>query len=196
MQQDLGPLHLLECGAEASDQRVRKVADEADGIGQQYLAAAGELQLLQLGVERGKHAGGLKHPSVGERVEQRALAGVGVSDKRDDRDRHGFAALALLTADAPDGVELLLEMVDANVDLAAVGFEACFTGTTGSDAAAELRHGLAPASEPRKLVLELGQFDLQLALAGEGMAREDIEDELGTVYDPAGQPSFQIAELG
>jgi hypothetical protein len=36
------------------------------------------------------------------------------------------------------------------------------------------------------LVFELGEFDLELAFAGSGVAGEDVEDELRTVDDVAG----------
>ena len=195
VQQHLGALHLFERGAEAGDERVRQVADEADGIGQQDLAPAGQLKLRQLGVERGEHARGLEHAGFGERVEQRALAGVGVADQRDDRDRHGLAALALLAADAANRLELLLDVVDAQVDLAAVGLELGFAGAARADAAAELGHGVAAAGEARKLVFELGELDLQLAFARARVAGEDVEDELRAVDDAAGQPRFEVAQL-
>ena len=56
MQKHLGALHLFERGAEAGNQRVGKVADETDGVGQQDFATAGQVKLRQLGVERGEHA--------------------------------------------------------------------------------------------------------------------------------------------
>ena len=97
----------------------------------------------------------LEHAGLGEGVEEGALAGVGVADQGDDGHGDGLAALALLAADAPDGFELLLDVVDAQIDLAAVGLELGFAGAPGADAAAELGHGLASAGQPRKLVLEL-----------------------------------------
>ena len=56
VQQHLGLRHLFERGAKAGDQRVRQVADEADRVGQQHLAAAGQFDGAQFGVERGEHA--------------------------------------------------------------------------------------------------------------------------------------------
>ena len=43
---------------------------------------------------------------------------------------------------------------------------------------------LPQASHPRQVVLQLRQLDLQLSLGGDGMLREDVEDELGAVDDP------------
>jgi hypothetical protein len=104
--------------------------------------------------------------------------------------------LALLAADATDGFELLLDVVDAEVDLAAVGLELGFAGTAGTDAAAELAHGFASTGETGELIFELGQLDLELTLAGAGVAGEDVEDELGAVDDAAGELVLEIAKLG
>jgi hypothetical protein len=101
----------------------------------------------------------------------------------------------LLTADAAHGLELLTDAVDARVDAAAVGFELCFTGAAGSNAAAELRHRLAAAGKARELVLELGELHLELTFAGAGVARKDIEDELRTVNDPAWKARLEVAKL-
>ena len=84
---------------------------------------------------------GFEHAGLGERIEQRALAGVGIADQRDDGNRHGLAALTLLVADAADRFELALDVVDAEVDLAAIGLELRLARAAGSDAAAKLRHG-------------------------------------------------------
>jgi hypothetical protein len=41
----------------------------------------------------------------------------------------------------------------------------------------------------------LCEFYLELALAGLGVAGEDVEDELRTVDDVAGEAGFDVAEL-
>ena len=50
-----------------------------------------------------------------------------------------------------------------------------------------------PSGETRELVLELGEFHLQLAFAGPGVAREDIEDQLRSIDHVARQTSFDVA---
>jgi len=196
VEQHLGLRHFFERGAEAGDQGVGQVADEADGVREEDLAAAGQLEGAEFGIESGKHARGCEDPGAGERVEERALAGVGVSDQGDGGDGNGLAALALLLADAADGVEVELELVDAALDLAPVGFKLGFAGAAGADAAAELGHGFAAAGEAREHVFKLREFDLELALAGAGVAGEDVEDQLGSVEDAAGKRGLEIAQLG
>jgi hypothetical protein len=163
-----------------------KVADEADGIGEQDLAAGRKLQLPEFGVESSEHAGRFEHAGLGEGIEEGALTGVGIADEGDHGDRDCLAALPLLMADAADGVELGLDVVDPKVDLAAIGLELSFARAPGSDAAAKLRHSATASGEAGQLVFELREFYLELAFAGLGMAGEDVEDELRTVDDVAG----------
>ncbi|HKO19155.1 MAG TPA: hypothetical protein VJU82_09750, partial [Acidobacteriaceae bacterium] len=122
-------------------------------------------------------------------------AGVGVADQSDDWNRHGLATLPLLATNPSHGIELLLKMVNPDVDLAPIGFQASFSGASGPDAAAELGHRFAASGEPGKLILKLRKFDLELAFAGERVPRKDIEDELSTVDHAAGKAPFEIAEL-
>jgi len=65
VEEDFGALDLFEGGAEAGDEGVGEVADEADGVRQEDAAAGGELELAELGVEGGEHAGGLEDAGVG-----------------------------------------------------------------------------------------------------------------------------------
>ena len=128
-------------------------------------------------------------------VEERTFAGVGVADESDSGDGNGFATLALLTAGAADGFKGELEVIDAALNAAAIGFELGFAGPASADAAAELRHGFAAAGEARQHVFELGELDLQLAFAGARVAGKDVEDELGAIEDAARQSGFKVAQL-
>ena len=78
-------------------------------------------------------------------------------------------------------------MVDAPLDLAAIGFQLGFAGAAGADAAAQLRHRLALAGQARQHVLKLRQLHLQLALAGAGVAGKDVQNQLRPVQNAAGQ---------
>ncbi len=86
-------------------------------------------------------------------------------------------------------------MVDAQIDLAAIGFELGFTRPAGADTAAKLAHGLALAGQARQLVLELRKLNLQLAFARAGVAGEDVQNELGAIDHAAFQPRFEVAHL-
>jgi hypothetical protein len=98
-------------------------------------------------------------------------------------------------ADATDGVELGLDVVDTQVDLAAISFELRLARTTGSYAAAKLRHGAPASRQARELVFQLRQFYLELTFTGFSMAGEDVEYELRSVNDVAGQPRLDVPQL-
>ena len=67
---------------EAGDQMVRQIADETDRVAQQHRPPAGQLPAPRARVERGEQLVFGQHVGAGERVEQRALAGVRVADQR------------------------------------------------------------------------------------------------------------------
>ena len=81
-------------------------------------------------------------------------------------------------ANATDGVELGLDVVEAQVDFAAIGLKLGFAWTAGSDTATKLRHSPAASGETGQLVLKLRELYLEVAFTGFGMAGEDVEDEL------------------
>src|ERR1019366_2789352 len=108
-----------------------------------------------------------------------------------DRD----ASLPLLMADATDGVELGLDVVDAQVDLAAIGLELRLARATGSYAAAKLRHGATASRQARQLIFQLRQFYLELTFTGLSMAGEDVKYKLRSVNDVAGQSRLDVPEL-
>jgi hypothetical protein len=193
--QYFGSLDLFESRAEARNQSMGKVANEAYGIGEQNPAAGWKLQLPEFWVESGKHTGRFEDARLGEGIEEGALAGVSVTDEGDYRNRDCLAPLPLLMADATDCVELGLDVIDTQVDLAAIGLELRLARATGSYAAAKLRHGATASRQARQLVLQLCQLYLKLTFTGLSMAREDVKYELRSVNDVAGQPRLDVPQL-
>ena len=90
MQDQVGEHGLLEGRLERLDQLVGQLLDEADGVGQQVVAA-GELEAAGGRVE------GVEEPvpdpdlGPGQRVQQGRLAGVGVAGEGDPRQRGAVA---------------------------------------------------------------------------------------------------------
>src|SRR6266568_6467980 len=196
LEQDSGALHLFKRGAEGGDERRGKVADEAYCVRQQHISARRQSDGAKSGIEGGKHARAFDHSSAGERVEQSGLAGIGVADEGDDRNRNAFAALALLRADAAHILDLLFDVLDAAMDFAAIGFELRFAGASGADAAAKLGHLRTSSAEAGEHVFELSKLDLELTFTGSGVAGKDIKNELGAIDDAAVELAFEIAKLG
>jgi hypothetical protein len=81
-------------------------------------------------------------------------------------------------ANATDGVELGLDVVEAQVDFAAIGLKLGFAWAAGSDTATKLRHSPAASGKTGQLVLKLRELYLELAFTGLGMAGEDVEYKL------------------
>ena len=89
-----------------------------------------------------------------------------------------LARLALGQALAAHEVQFLPDPGDAVLDAASVGFQLRFPFAAPHADAALLTRQMSPEpGQPRQQMLELRQFDLQLAFAGAGAPGENIEDE-------------------
>jgi len=99
-------------------------------------AAARQFDGAQFGIERGEQARGGEYLGAGDRVEERAFAGVGVADESHGGNGDSFAALTLLAADAANGVKIAFELIDAALNAASIGLELGFAGPAGADSAA------------------------------------------------------------
>jgi hypothetical protein len=124
--------------------------------------------------------------ALGERVEQRRLAGVRVAGQRDRRQVSALALGALGRARGADAVELAPQRRDAVAREAAVGLDLRLARSAGADAAdaAARAQPLEVRPEPTHaghVVLELGELDLQLAVRRAGVDGEDVEDHGGAV---------------
>ena len=195
MQQQLRTLHLFQRRAKAAHQRMRKVAHESHRIRQQHLTPRRQLQLPQLWIERRKHPLRLQHTRPGQRIKQRRLPRIRISHNGNRRHRHRLAPLPLLPPNPPHALKLRLDVVHANINLAAIGFQLRLARTARSNAAAGLRHTFALTRKPRQLILQLRQLDLQHTLASPRMTRENIEDQLAPIDHRTRQPRFNIPSL-
>ena len=173
-----------------------QIAQKTYGVGKQRAAARGQADGANGGIERGEHFRGGEDVGMGERVEERGFSGVGVTDQRDHAERDGLAGAAARGALAANCFDGLLDFADAVADAAAVGFEFLFARAAGADAAAEARKLFAASGEPRQQVIQLREFDLQLAFAGARVAGKNIEDELRAVNDAACRCPFPCCGAG
>ena len=195
MQQQIGVGGFLERGAEGGDQRVRQPIDETDGVGDQQLAGVGQADPPHQGIERDEQGVGDLGGGARQAVEERRLAGVGISDQRHRRHPALVAALAQLAAPAPYLFDLVAEDLDPRADPPPVHLELRLAGSARADAAAQARQRRAGADQPRQQVLQLGELYLQLALTRAGAPREDVEDELRAIDHLARDHRLQLAQL-
>src|SRR5690606_2098766 len=85
---------------------------------------------------------------------------------------------------------------DAPVDLDLLFTRAAQAHAAGRAAGVGLAFEVRPQyAQARRRVLELGQLDLELGLAGAGAAGKDIEDELAAVEHPAAHDLLELANL-
>ncbi len=123
-----------------------------------------------------------------------------------ESDRRRLRALALL---APHGslrlepVEATTELGDAASSHAAVALELRLAGAARPHAGANRPASPAEALEvlphpahARQVVLELCELDLELALGRDGVLREDVEDQLGSVDDAGLESVLELTLLG
>ena len=109
-----------------------QVADEADRVRQKRVSAAAKPPAARAGVERREELVFDQHAGLGQRVHERALAGIGITDQGDRRHVAPAGDLALLAC--LDLGELGFELLDAVHDQSAVFFELLFAGPADADA--------------------------------------------------------------
>jgi hypothetical protein len=202
VQEQVGARRLLQRRHERLDQAGRELADEPDRVGQHDLPTVGQLELPGGRVERREELVLDQHLRLGEPVEQRRLAGVGVADQRDGRDRRPLAAGRLGATDALVVPEVGLELADPAHDALAVDLELGLARATTTDAGAAgdpatrlSRQRGAPAAQAGQHVGHLRELDLGLALPARRVLREDVEDHDGPVEDLLLDPLLEVALL-
>ena len=179
MQQQVGLAGFFEGRLERRDQSMRQVTDEADRVGQKRIPAATELPAASARVESREQFIFDQDARLGERVHERALAGVGVADERDGRHIAATGDLAFLAR--LNFAELGLELLDAMPDQPAVFLELLFARPAHADTPLVPREVGPHSLQPWHGIFQLGQLDLQMGLVGQGVRCEDIQDHLGAI---------------
>jgi hypothetical protein len=162
---------------------VREPPDEPDRVGEQHRLASGQRQPTGGGVEGGEQAVLDEHAGLGEVVQQRRLARVGVADDGDVGEPAALAALALQLAGGGELAEIAFELGDPAHDAPPVDLELGLATTeAGTHAAALLGQvGVLAAPQSRQPVPQQRQLDLCLALERVCVLAEDVEDHRGAV---------------
>ena len=158
--------------------------------------ARGQGQPAHGRVERFEQPGGGRNLGARQAVEQCGFSGIGIAHQRHHRIRHALARAAVKLAPALDRRQVLLEDDDAVGDEAAVDFELAFARAADEAETAALPLQVGPGThQPRALVFERRQLDLQPPFMGAGALAENLQDQPGAVDHLAFPGLLQIALL-
>src|SRR6266852_3261973 len=196
VQQQVGVDGFFQRRPERRHERVRKIADEPDRVGNRDVSGLRQVQPARRGVESSEE------PILGERsrasqgIEQGRLAGVGVTHER-CRERSAASARAPLHfSPLLKLAVLVLQDLDASRDQPPVDLELCLAHASKKAPSAALPLQVRPAAhQPRRRVLELRKLHLELALVTLGALGEDVQDQTRAVDDRAAERLLQIALL-
>ena len=144
MQNQVGGLHLLQGGAKSGHQLGRQIADETDRVGKDDFTPARQSDLPHGRVEGGEQHVLGQYLGLGQTIEQRRLAGVGVPDQGDGRKRHPPARVTVQPTGAAHLVQFAFNTDDAIVDEAPVDFQLAFARPAKKSAAAALTLQMGP----------------------------------------------------
>ena len=200
MQQQVGIAEFFQRCFECADQMVRQLADKADRVAEQDFLGVRDALFTRGRVQGIKQAVVGRDTGVGQQVEQRRFARIGVADNSYQRQLGLFALAALDGAHLAHLFQVVLELIDAAADVPAVGFQLGFTRTARTDrafaAARRLAHQVGPhAGQARQNILILCQFDLQFTLAGAGALGKNVQNQRRTVEHGPAHDFLQIAQL-
>ena len=165
---------------------MRQLAYEANRVGDGGRLAARQHKDPRRGVKRGEELVLHIHAGIGQSVEQRRLAGVGVARQSNAEDIGRRTLFALHVAVGSDVGKLATQHGNAVANEATVDLELAFAlaKARANAAACPVFGKVSPhAAQARVEVLQLSHLHLQLALMGLGMQAEDVEDERRTVDD-------------
>ncbi len=197
MQDDSALNHFLQGGLEGLDELMGKLIDEADRVGDDGAGIVSQVEPPGSGIESREELVFHQYGSTGEPVEQGGFARVGVTDQRERKELLPGPAFPLDLSDLLQLVQVLLQGFDALADAPAVHLQLGLARTAvGADAAAHAGQLGSLAGEAGQQVVQLGQLNLGLALAGVGMKCEYIQYQSGAIDDLAGTMFFQVSLLG
>jgi hypothetical protein len=197
VQEQIGVGRLLERGLEGLDKCMGQGLDEPHCVRKHHETIRGFQKYASTGgVEGGKELIGSKYTGMGERIEKGGLPRIGVAHQRN------VQRAGLLAGSTPIDSLLLqrgqarLELAHPLADKSAVGLELRLTRPAQSNSAL-LPFEVCPSSnEPRREVIELGEFHLKLPLVAAGPKGKNIEYQGHTVDDPLTDQTRKIALLG
>ena len=173
-----------------------QLAHEAHRVGHQHRLPTGKGELPGARIERDEETVGRRHPGIGQRIEQRGLAGVGVPDEGELAVTTTGPTAPLQRARPVDLTQVGLEPVHAADQPPPIHFELRLTRATGADPTGLLAQTAAAAPQAGQAVAEQRQLHLGLALGAAGVLGEDVEDHRRAVDGGAPEHLLEVSLLG
>ena len=170
VQQQVGVDHLFERRTERVDELVREPAHETRPCRRAARSHRRAAAAARGRVERGEQLVLDEHARVGEPVEQRRLARVGVADQRDRRGGLAAGAPCVASRASRRGRAGRARALDAAQQAPPVDLELRLTRTAGADATTLLAELRPAAAQPRQPVAQLRELDLHRARPGSSRA--------------------------
>ncbi len=162
----------------------------------EHRLAAGQLEATGDGIEGGEEPVLGQDAGIGERVEERGLAGVGVADDGDAGVGALASAFGLVLTHRRHGGELGLELVHPADQAPPIDLELGLAGSTGADAAALLTQSPPRPTQTRQPVPQLCELDLGAPFGRRGVLGEDVEDHRGAIEGAASEDALEVELLG
>ncbi len=195
MQQQIGVARFFERRPERLDQLVRQMTNEAHRISNHYRPQVIQIQTTQGGIKRSEKLVRSENRRLGQRVEQRGLASVGVAHQGYKRNISTSTASAGLLTLTTNLFQPLLDLADTHTQQAPVSFKLCLARTAQTNTTL-LPFKVSPAAhQSRAHVIQLSQLNLQLAFVRTRALGKDIQDQSGPIKHTAFERSLEVALL-
>src|SRR5213594_221161 len=176
-------LELFERRAERGHEVCGQLAKKPDRVGEQDGTTRLKRESPDGRIEGRKEPPGSVDRGPGQRVEERGLAGVGVTDQGNGEELAVAAMGAVERPLRPHALDGLPQSPDARPHAAAVVLEFLLARAARSNSAAEPREERSAPAQAWQQVGELRQFNLELPLAAARAPGKNIEDQLSAVED-------------
>ena len=137
VEDDVAVACLLQSALKGLDQVVRQLSDKAYRICQKNILAAGKLKHPGGGIQSGEQLVLRQNPCVGQIIEQRGLACVGVAH---NGRRHGAVSVSLLSGHLPVAFYVLqfcLQLPDSLMDQTPVRLQLLLSWSSRSDSSSQ-----------------------------------------------------------
>ena len=195
VEQQVSETNRIERRAERLDELMRELRDETNGVGQEHCLSTGQGQLAGPRVQGLEEAVGSWHVGVGQLVEQRGLAGIGVADQRHLPTPPTATLCPLGRSVLVHLPQISLEPVHPPHQPPPIDLELGLTRSPRPDATRLLRQAMAASAQPGKAIAKQRELDLCPAFWAPCVLGEDVEDHRSAIDGGATEDLLEVPLL-